>query len=337
MRKALLFGASVPLVLFLGTDATSISSGIFPNSTVTVNAQNYAVGALTRHSSNSCGGSASVTVCHSASPFLTKVAVAVGLRVLPVQGTTAINITGTNAGVSGTRGGFCADVTGGMLVPGTNTQTNASGNAITHQNAFATGRSWTFTFNAGATPGLVELYTVVNCVDGDGRAGGADQWAFNSSKVLADDCTPVRLFVNAPGVTATGDGCADGYGNYSVLGSATTPNIGNSQFAVEAHGLPPQSAALVMLSLGANPPPFDMAPLGAPGCVLRTAMQFQLGAITGPGDAVRSEGKMTLPIPIPNDSTLRGLVIAMQVGAIDLKPIRAFPMVVTNGIEIKLQ
>ena len=70
---------------------------------------------------------------------------------------------------------------------------------------------------------------------------------------------------------------------------------------------------------------------GAPGCtIVADAALWHVLQLDPAGSA-------HLPAPIPNDNTLRGVVFSMQIGAIDKKPKRPFPMVVTNGIEVKIQ
>jgi len=264
------------------------------------------------------------------------VSVAVGQRVLNLNGTTAVRVSAVNPGVSGNRAGFCADTTQGVLVAGANTQINAAGNAITHVNSFATGRSWAFNYR-GTTTGLSEFYVVANAVNGNGLADGGDDWAFHSSKLLATVPTPVRMFVNAAGVQATGPGCDDGYGNFSVLGARTSPTTGNVGFKLEAHGLPASAQFMIMMSVGGGAPPIDMTLMGAPGCFLRTAMQLNLSGTTSGGDSLRGEGTVIMPLPIPNDPNLKGLVLSLQAGALDGNSKRSFPMIVTNGIELTIQ
>ena len=328
MNKSLITFGLLAGVLVFDSEVLSRSSGMFPRLNLT----------LTRESANSCGGNNSNFGCHRTTPILTEVPVVVGQRVLNVNGTTSVRVSAVNNSVSGTRGGFSADVTRGALVAGTNTQTNSSGKAITHRNAFSTGRSWAFNYRA-ALPGLTEMFVVANAVNGNGRSDGGDQWALHSAvpSGLAAKATPVRLFVNAPGVRSTGPGCDDGYGNFSVLGAATSPTLGNSSFKLEAHGLPTSAQFMVMLSIGGGVPPFDMAVMGAPGCMLRTLMQLSVNGTTTPGNALRAEGRVELPLAIPNDPNLRGITLSIQVGALDGNPKRSFPMIVTNGIEMTIQ
>ena len=77
--------------------------------------------------------------------------------------------------------------------------------------------------------------------------------------------------------------------------------------------------------------------MGAPGCVLRTANTVSLSGVTTAGDALRGEGQVVLPAPIPNDPSIRGARVLVQLGALDGNPKRAFPLIVTNGLEIKIR
>jgi hypothetical protein len=332
MRKILLVACVLPFVIGVNTDANSVGKGIFPNTSVLVGAKMIQVGSLTRVASSSCGGNPGVSVCHRKTPFLTKVAVSMNDLILAKNGSTTVTVTATNPGVPTVRGGFCADLTLGALVAGTDTQINTGGTAITHK--LFTTRFWTFGIKAGTKTGLGEFYVVGNCVNGNGRADGADEWGFHSSKILATDSTPVRMYTNADGVTSTGPGCDDGHGNQSVFGCPNPPTVGNSNFRFEGFGLPPSSLFFFMLSVGGPTPKIDMTALGAPGCFLRTSLQIEALGPTSGGDAVRGEGKVILPGPIPNDPNLRGLVIYAQLGALDKNPKRTFPWIVTNGLKI---
>jgi hypothetical protein len=334
MRKILIAACVLPFILGLGPDADSIGLGIFPNTSVLVGTSTIKVGSLTRVSSASCGGNVGVNVCHRKTPFLTRVAVVVKSLILAKNGSTTVDVTATNPGVVGIRGGFCADLTLGALVAGAGTKINTTGSEITHTGFFS--RKWAFGLKAGTKTGLGELFVVGNCVNGNGRADGADEWGFHSSKLLATDSTPVRVYINANSVTSTGPGCDDGHGNQSVFGCPNPPTVGNANFRFEGYGLPPSSSFFFMLSVGGPTPKIDMTPLGAPGCFLRTSLQVEALGPTSGGDAVRGEGKVILPAPIPNNASLRGLVIYAQLGALDKKPKRTFPWIVTNGLKITI-
>ena len=323
---------AIPVALVCTGDLLSKVTGILPNTFVAPGPGQTPinVGSLTRTSTRSCGQ------CHVLAHGGVNVTVAPTARSILVNQSTAIAISGTSA-TGTTHGGFCADVTAGSLVAGATTRINAAGTAITHINRNS--RSWSFNWRAPATGGLAELYTVVNCVDGGiipNTTG--DSWSFHGSNPTATVSTPVRLYANAtPGIKPTGNSCSDGFGNFSVLGAPSVPSVGNSAFRIEGFGMPPLAPLLFMLSIGGNVPGFDMAVLGAPGCVLRTGIQSQAQVLTGPGNRTRAEGSLSLPIPIPNDGTLRGLTVAVQFGFIDSSSNRSFPFTVTNGLEITIQ
>lgn len=321
---------AIPVALIVTDNLLSKQAGIFPNTMVApgLGQSPINVGSLTRVATKSCDQ------CHLGTPSAVAVTVKPAARSILVNQSTAITISGTSSTLT-TTGGFAADVTKGTLIGGATSKTTAAGDAITHRNRL--NRSWAFNWKAPATGGLAELYTAVNNTNGNANTTG-DTWAFHGSKPTNTISTPVRLYANAAaGIKPTGESCPDGFGNYSVLGAPVVPTVGNSAFKVEAFGMAPSAQLLIMISIGGNVPGFDMKTLGAPGCVLRTAIQLQAVAGTGPGDASRAEGALTLPVPIPNDSTLKGLTFAMQFGFIDKNSNRAFPFTVTNGLEITIQ
>jgi hypothetical protein len=328
-RRALLL-VSIPVVLVLAEGLVSFSQGILPFILTGPPGNQINVGSLTRFATKSCGQ------CHGGAHGGTTVTVSPTARSILVGQTTAITISGTSTKNSTqTTGGFTADVTLGTLVPGASTRINTAGNAITHLRR--TTRSWTFNWKAPVTPGLVELYTVVNCSNADvPSSSGGDSWGFHGASTVATISTPVRLYANAAtGVKPTGESCPDGFGNHSVLGAKTVPTRG-STLILEAFGMAPSAPVLIMFSIGGNVPPFDLRPLGAPGCLLRTAIQLEAVAATGPGNASRAEGSFILPVPIPGN-TPKGLVFAAQFGFIDTNSKRAFPFTVTNGVECTVQ
>lgn len=292
------------------------------------------VGPLTRASSQSCGQ------CHRATtnapPRGVTVSVAPTARVLSAGASTSVTVKATST-VTSSSGGFVSDVTTGSLVAGTSTKVNPAGNAITHfKNAV---RAWTFTYKASATPGLAEMYVVG--LNGNSNTPVllpdiGDEYAFHGSSPTNTVSTPVRFYANAPGFKAVGESCSDGFGNFSVLGGKTPPKIGTT-FLIEGAGMPPSSPMLFMMGLGTNLPPVDLGFMGAPGCVLRQTMQFQIALATSGGNASRAEGGFALPIPVPNDQALKGFGFTVQFGMIDSNSTRAFPFTVTNGLEVTLQ
>lgn len=285
---------------------------------------------MTRVGGKSCGR------CHGGTASITGMTIRVqpSARVLNGGQTISIKVDAENPRVPSNTGGFAADISSGKLVASSTTRTRGDGLAITHRNDRY--RSWTFNYKAPTTPGLVEFYYVGMASDGDGRGDPGDKYGFFGADPSSLISTPVRFYVNAPFVTSVGESCTDGYGNHSVLGSPTTPRVGGP-LRLEAYGLPPMSRALLMLGIGKATPGFDMAPMGAAGCVLRTTLALQLVLQTTGGRAAFAEGRLILPGALPNDPNLKGATLSVQVGAIDNNSKRAFPMLVTNTIELKVQ
>lgn len=303
--------------------APSKQTGILPGDVI----QSFNVGSLTRQANVSCGQ------CHQSPPQAVAVSVKPAQRVLPAGTTTNIALSGTSS-QAGTLGGFCADVTAGTLVAGAGTRTNAAGTAATHTSQAS--RAWSLTWRAPTQPGLVELYTVHNHVNGNRQADPGDLWAFHGASPTANTSTPVRLYANASGNVAIGDSCPDGFGNYSVLGSPEVPSVGNTNYKLEVFGAAPSAPMLLMVGTGA-PLNLDMGFMGAPGCVLQTNMLLQAVVQTGPGNAARAEGSFTLPVPIPNQQALRGSKLLIQFGFVDANSQRSFSFTTTNGLELTVQ
>jgi hypothetical protein len=298
--KRILLLSTVPLAALLVGPVESKKNGILPTSSRP----------LTRDAGNSCGS------CHSGSAGGVSVRVTPTQRSLAPQQSISITVAGVG-GPGGSEGGMAADVTAGQLIAGANTRVSTPGDAIAHSNPGS--RSWTFGYRAPAAPGPVEFYTVVNAVDGNGRTSG-DRWAFHGADPNAAVSTPVRLFVNAPGVTSIGVGCADGYGNVGVYGASESPRVGNANFKFEAVGLPPSARVLFMLGLQKNLASVDLAPMGAAGCFLHTDMVISAYFTTTGGSPARAEGRFVMPAPIPGMATLKGFFLRSQLAVIDGSP-----------------
>lgn len=258
--------------------------------------------------------------------------VQVSNRVLTAGETIKLQISAIG-GVSGTGGGFAAEVTDGALIAGMTTQTSTNGDGITHIDAKH--RSWTFNFKAPTSPGTVQLFTVVNTVNGNMMSDG-DQHAFFGSSSTNTRSTPIRILVNAPGVVAIGHGCTDGKGNVGVFGAFETPTVGNANFKLEGIGLPPTSTLHFILGLQNNPS-LDLAFMGAPGCFLHSDLAITFAFTTTAGNDNRSGGKFTMPAPIPNDPRLKGVSFQTQLAVVDSRSKRPFPLVFTNGLKVTIQ
>ena len=173
--------------------------------------------------------------------------------------------------------------------------------------------------------------------NGNGKNSG-DQWAFHGARPTDTTSTPVRFFVNAPGIAPIGHGCADGYGNVGVYGASQTPRVGNSNFRFEAVGLPPSARLMFMIGLLQNMPSVDLAPMGAGGCFLHTDIVISTMLGTTAGDAARAEGRFVLPAPIPNNPGLKGFFFRSQLAVVDSGPgARSLPVVFTNGLGVTIQ
>lgn len=279
--------------------------------------------------------------CHRSSPgadtgFPTiRLNVAPSARVLAANQAITMNVTANGGQTASSRGGFAMDASAGTFSAGANTQLVPPGGAITHSNS--TSRSWSFGYSAPNSPGLVEVNAVCNTVNGDSSAGDEDMWAFHGADDQATQVTPVRLYVNAPGVVALGTACAGAYGNVPVFGSSTVPSVGNANFALELFGASPATTAGMLLGVTSYPSGLDLSVIGVTGCSLFVDPLVTLFGATGPGDAQRGEGAATFPLPIPAQTELVGSVLHVQSFVLDLQSGRATPLTFSNGLSITLQ
>lgn len=234
--------------------------------------------------------------------------------------------------------GFLSEVTAGQFSAGSNSQINSSALNVTHQDASnPNGRKWTYGYTAPATAGLVEMFTIVNTVNGNGQADGSDFWGFQGVGVAANTNTPVRLYVNETGIVLRGDACAGSFGNVPVLGGKVVPSVGNQQFALELHGAAPTSSTLLFLDANPNFPSIDLSPLGVTGCFLHNNMTLTFNATTSGGDIIRGDGTATYTLPIPNDNGYKGVRFQAQVMILDVNNGRQLPITMSNGVEITVQ
>lgn len=250
----------------------------------------------------------------------------------------AISVTtAVSGGVAGSTGGFVCEATAGSFTAGPLSHILTNSASITHSGIGA--RSWTYTYTAPTTPGPVELTSCGMSSNGSGSSG--DRFAFNGFDNNATAATPLRLYVLPAGVTNRGSGCADAYGNQSVLGATSAPAVGNTAFACQLIGAAP--ASLAVLWIGFNPPGFPGLDLGAlaglTGCHGYVASPAAtLTSLTGAGSAVRGEGTATFALPMPNLATLHGMVVDVQAACVDnsVAGSRSFPLSFSNGLTIAI-
>lgn len=249
---------------------------------------------------------------------------------LTTRATGGIRVAGVE-----TWGGFATEVTAGTLAAGATSQVDAAGTFATHTFAFNGGRAWSYGFTAPTAPGPVEVYTVINTVNGDGTPAG-DFWGFVGPDRFDPNNVPVRLFVNAAGVTEIGAGCEGGFETHPVLGARNVPAVGNAAFALELHGA--VTGAPVALQVGSRlPAPLDLGVIGVTGCLLHVQPLASLAGTTGPGNPRYGDGSATLPLPIPAQASLAGGKVYAQAVLLDAASPRAQPFALTNALEICVQ
>lgn len=274
--------------------------------------------------------------CHRSVPGGNRidVSVALGARSLTAgqQISVSTTVTGGRPHV-GNWGGFSSDVTGGTFSAGSNSRIDLGGTAITHTFAHASNnRRWDYGYTAPNTPGPIDMWVACNTVDGDGRNGPGDIWAFHGGDGLEMVSTPVRLFVNAAGVTPVGDACVGAWKNYPVLGTREPAVAGNANFRIELIGAAP--LAPVVLMIGTPIAPLDLGLIGINGCWLLVSPAVSILGATGPGDPKFAEGTAAVALPLP--AGLRANV-RVQAAFSDALSGRPLPMTVTNALDLSIR
>ena len=310
--------ATIPLVL--ASLVVSSNNGRLPGSTLA-------------RTMPSCGS------CHASAPGGSGIAVNVAptARSLTPGQAISINTFMTGGAVNSKNwGGMTTYVTGGTFTAGANTRTGSSGVDLTHSTQI-NNRNWTYGYTAPTTAGLVQMFVVGLTADGNGGDNSADLWSFHNADATATTSTPLRLYVNAIGVTPIGSACAGSYGQVPVLGAKEVPSVGNANFAIEVHGAAPSSPTLMLLGANAAWQPLDLGFIGVTGCKLLVDPLVTMAGMTGAGDAKRAEGVWTQPLAIPNDPGLVGGAFQIQVAIVDASNGRPTPLTLTNAIGIKVQ
>lgn len=150
--------------------------------------------------------------------------------------------------------------------------------------------------------------------------------------------TAVRLFSGAPpGVSTLGLGCPDGRGVIPRVGCSYVPALGQP-FAINLSRVRSAAGALLALGLSSTawsglPLPYDLTPLGMPGCLLHTAVDATAFTVTaGPA----TKGRASLPMVIPNDTALRGCNLLAQWLVLEA-PGAPMPGTTTRALRITIQ
>lgn len=267
--------------------------------------------------SNLTTGFPSCGSCHTSSPNpLVTVTIDGATSVAP--GASVAMRLGVSDPSTNTAGGFSLQASSGGFVAGTNTRVEATSSgapAITHSNALS--RSWSFSFTAPTTPGLVTMTAAGNAANGDNRDRG-DEWGFYGHASTVPGAF-YRVFVNAAGIASTGDGCTGTDGYKPVLGMAKPAQIGTT-WDSEAYNLQPGAASIGILGLsntafGAIPLPFALRPIGGGDCILRTSLDvLQVAIASGRGSG---NGVAKIAWLLPNDPSLRGIPLYFQQMTVD--------------------
>lgn len=150
--------------------------------------------------------------------------------------------------------------------------------------------------------------------------------------------TSVRLFSGAPpGVSTLGLGCPDARGVIPRIGCSYVPARGRP-FAVNLSRVRSGVGAMLVLGLSATAwsgqtLPFDLAPLGMPGCLLHTSVEASAFTVTtGPA----SKGRAAIPMVIPNDPALAGCNLLAQWLVLEA-PAAIVPGTTTRALRITVQ
>ncbi|MCA8973722.1 MAG: hypothetical protein KDC98_03325 [Planctomycetes bacterium] len=322
---------AVPALILLASNLSSRASGVESgNNSIPANASSQMPSCQQCHS----GSGPSVGRTNGPTTHLTA-----SLLVLQPGQTTSVT-TAVTGGVSGTDGGFICEASAGTFTAGSTSRIITNPASITHAND--RNRTWTYTYTAPNSTGLVTLTSAGLSANGSGSSG--DEFSFSGYDPNATTATPMRMFVLPTGVVNHGMSCPDGFGNYSVLGANSSPTLGNAGFAVELHGATPGTFAFLIG--GFNPPGFTSIDLGAMfglvGCHGYVASSFlSLSGLTSAGSAQRGEGSLSFAIPVANSPILSGVLLDMQAAYIDPTADsmlgRTMPFSFSNGLGITFQ
>jgi hypothetical protein len=139
------------------------------------------------------------------------------------------------------------------------------------------------------------------------------------------------------GTQSYGPSCPSSSQQLGALFNNEAPVLGNTNFRLEASGLPSSAPALWLIGVI---PSFPNVPVpGAPGCSLNTDIALIFPAATGGGpvQSTAAAGHSYFPLSIPNQLSLRGLFFAVQVAAVDTGATSSLPLVFTNGLRTTIQ
>jgi hypothetical protein len=156
-------------------------------------------------------------------------------------------------------------------------------------------------------------FTPLDAVGAVGDAVSRQVSQGNPSSATADfgDSTGLITRITYGGALAPfGDGCAGAGGYVPAIGSTGgIPELGNSSFAIALSKTSGGGSAVLVLGASDStwlgvPLPFDLAPFGAAGCLLRASGDVLIGVpVSGSGAGA---GLASVPTPIPANPSLSG-------------------------------
>ncbi len=126
---------------------------------------------------------------------------------------------------------------------------------------------------------------------------------------------PLDAWWNLGASALSGAGCRSANGTNTATHTATIWSPGSTPFVftgnsyVVAGGLPAiLTIGTSATSWGGIPLPFDMTPLGAPGCFIRNSIFTTFGGVT----QANASGSAVINVPLPADPSLEGAVFHSQ-------------------------
>ncbi len=146
--------------------------------------------------------------------------------------------------------------------------------------------------------------------------------------------TKLEFALAGGGIVVVGSGCPKADQQPVVIGWLGEPKR-KTTLTIQATAMPATAAASLLVgasetSWSGVPLPLDLAPLGAPGCLLRTDVLWTLPASADAG------GNAAIPLPIPDDPNLKDRTILFQWLAPAPKA-NALERVVSAMLRVKLQ
>ncbi|MBM4062569.1 MAG: VCBS repeat-containing protein [Planctomycetes bacterium] len=186
--------------------------------------------------------------------------------------------------------------------------------------SFAAPLRLTSTFYLQRVPGFA-----VGDLDGD-------TWPDLAASLVDDGLLTWRN--TGSGANAFGAGCGAAGIGAPITVAVGLPAIGNSLFAVGVQGNVPSALAVVWVGLDRRvahglPLPFELTGFGAPGCAILVADDAVQFVLTG------ATGLATVPLPIPNDPSLRRLLLFAQ-GAVSAPGANQLGWLFGQGLALRI-